>query len=864
MLARTLPTGLKVVVDPSHSAKVVSAQVWVRVGSADELPEEAGLAHVHEHMLFKGTKRRKVGEIAAEIEGAGGDINAYTSFDETVYHVNIASQEVDVALDVLSDAVLNSAFDADELTRELEVVLEELRRGKDQPARMTSELLFSQVFSKHTYGRPIIGYQEVVEQFSREGILAFYRKWYQPQNMLLVVAGDVDPEAIFTKAEELFPGQEERLIPPRPRQVEPPQTEPRFAETRMDISETHVGLAWHGPALRDEDTPPVDVLSVLLGTGESSRLYRRVRREKELVTDAYAYAYTPQDPGLIGCGAQAQGQLSHDVIEALLTEVLRLRFEPPTEAEVEKAKTIVLSEAIYSSQTVQGRARRLGYFEMVGEGLEFEKKYREGISAVTPADVLRVAQKWLIPEHVSVVLVRPKADQEEFNTSKIGPIIQRVQKQLAAEYAIPHIEPLSAGIVRTQLSNGAKLVIQPDHSVPLISIVAATKGGQLAEDPSRAGVSHLVSELLVRGTKRYSAEQITDTCDAMAGGVIGQSGRNSLGLRGEFLKDSWSLGLDIFLSCLLEPAFETTEFERERRSVLEDIASRQDSPGAVAFDAFSRALYKDHPYGWTGLGTTESVKSLTESAVQEAYNTQLAPERLTFSVVGDVVVPDLVAQLERTVGKLGADRASPSLAMVLPHERIEEVHSEEIFRDKAQAQLVFGFRGLTIYDSRRFALELLSQVLGGQSGRLFLELRDRQSLAYSVGCFNLEGLAPGYLALHIGTHPSKVEIAEAGMRRELERLVQEPVSSAELQRAQRYLVGSYELALQRASSRANTIALNEAYGLGYDEHLRHGEQLMAVTPKDIQSVAGELVDFSRMVRVLVKPDPSITNEEQSS
>ena len=861
MQARTLPSGLKVVVDPSHAAKVVAAQVWVRVGSADELPEEAGLAHVHEHMLFKGTARRKVGEIAADVEGAGGDINAYTSFDQTVYHVTIASDEVETALDILADAVQHSAFEADELAKELEVVLEELRRGQDSPARVSSELLFSEVFKTHNYGRPIIGYVKTVEAFTRDRILDFYKKWYRPENMLLVVAGDVDGDEVMRTAERLFPNSEAAPAPQRPRSAEPAQTELRYGERRMDISETYLSIAWRGPELAHEDTPALDVLSILLGTGESSRLYRRVRRDLELVTDCYAYAYTPQDPGLIGIGAQLQDTPVRSAIEALLLETLRFRYSAPSSAEVEKAKTIVLSEAIYSMQTVQGRARKLGYFELLAGGLDFEKRYRDAVAAVTAEDVQRVAKRWLSEEFLTVVTVRPQRDEAVLDVDGVKEILTKVKTDLAAEYAVANIESLDRGVVRAKLKNGANVLVQPDSAVPIVSILAVAQGGLLDERPNRAGVSHLVGELLVRGTKRYSAEQISETCDAMAGGVAGQSGRNSLGLRGEFLKESWAIGFDIFSSCLLEPSFIPEEVERERRSALEDLAARDDNPGAVAFDAFAASLYGEHPYSWPIVGTRDSLLALDHADIMDAYRSQLRPDKLTITVVGDVSVEETIAQLDRTIGRAEPHPEARVFQLPSTPHALTASLNREIIRDKAQAQLVFGFPGLEMNDERRFALEVMTQVLGGQSGRLFIELRDRQSLAYSVGCFSVEGLAPGYLALHIGTHPSKVAVAEAGMRAELTRICDELVSDEDLARVKRYLVGSYEIALQRVGSRANTMALNEAYGLGYDAHHLHSDRIRAVEAKAVRQIARDLIDFDRMARVVVCPSPS---EERSS
>jgi zinc protease len=854
MLERTLENGLKVIVDENHAAKVVAAQVWVRVGSADEREGEFGLAHVHEHMLFKGTEKRKVGEIASDIEAAGGDINAWTSYDQTVYHVTIASRELDVALDILADAVQHSVFDEAELSRELEVVLEELRRGNDTPSRVASEMLFDLAYSAHPYRRPVIGFVDSVKSFTRDGILAFYRRWYQPRNMCLVVAGDVSADDVVAKAEHLF----ERSLNTgnqveRPRREEPKQTEIRSVTKAQDIQETYIGAAWHGPALAHEDTPALDVLAILLGTGESSRLYRRVKREQELVADCYAYSYTPQDAGLVMIGGQVQGTKVEEAFEALLTETLRLRYEAPTVAEVEKARTIILSEAVYQKETVDGIARKLGYFELVAGGTSFEERYYAAVAKVTSDDVVRVARKYLDPKAMSVATLLALPAEGSMTKERVLAITESVTAALEKEHSPDRIQLGSLAVARVRLPSGSTLLVCKDDTVPRVSIRAVSKGGLLAETPRTNGISHLVGELIVRGTDRYSAEQIVDETDAMAGGIAGISGRNSLGLRGDFLSASWERGFELFASCLLEPTFPEAEVEKEKRNQIEDIMSRRDNLSAVAFDQLGAALYGDHPFGMPTLGTKESVQALTRDDALAAFRAQLRPDQLTIAIVGAVDVPRTVDMVVDRIGHARvpdriAPRPSPSRPTAPPGPRYATT-----LREKEQAHLVLGFLGVTFEDPRRYVLEVLSSVLGGQSGRLFLELRDKQSMAYSVGAFCMEGIDPGYFAVYIGTSPEKLERAENGIRAELSKILDEEIAEGELARARRYLIGAHEISLQRASARCSTMALNEAYGVGYDDHAKYADRILGVRAKDVRDVARDIVRLDAAVRSVVTP-----------
>ncbi|HZH02794.1 MAG TPA: pitrilysin family protein, partial [Myxococcaceae bacterium] len=272
-LRYTLDNGLTVVFEEQHAAKVAAFQVWVNVGSADERPDQAGLAHLHEHMLFKGTDRRGPGEIAHAIEADGGEINAWTSFDQTVYHTVIASPFARTGLDVLADAVRHSTFDAGELAREIEVVCEEIKRGQDMPSRRASQDLFATAYTAHPYRHPVIGTETSVRSFTREKVREFYERYYTPANMVVAVAGDITEAQLRAWVEEGFGGEWGRpFILPAARLAEPPARDRRFFFRYDDVKEAHLHLGFAIPGAEADDTPALEVLSMIAGQGESSRL----------------------------------------------------------------------------------------------------------------------------------------------------------------------------------------------------------------------------------------------------------------------------------------------------------------------------------------------------------------------------------------------------------------------------------------------------------------------------------------------------------------------------------------------------------------------------------------------------------------
>ena len=294
----TLANGLHVVLLEDHSAPVVALQAWVRFGSADEELDVAGIAHVFEHMLFKGSQRFPGSNDMAElIEGAGGTVNAWTSYDETVYHVTLASRFWQRGFDVLSDALLHSLFPPEELIREKEVVYEEFRRSKDSPDHEIAERLFALAFPTHPYGRPVIGYEETFTRITRDDMLRVFHTWYAPNNMVFVAVGDFDSTAMTQAIAERFGPVPALALPPRPRPPEPVQQTPRVVTFPFasELARLEIGLP--SVAATDPRVPALDVLSDILGSGYNSVLYTELKRRRDLAHDVYAFNYTPYDRG---------------------------------------------------------------------------------------------------------------------------------------------------------------------------------------------------------------------------------------------------------------------------------------------------------------------------------------------------------------------------------------------------------------------------------------------------------------------------------------------------------------------------------------------------------------------------------------
>ncbi|MCD6496876.1 MAG: insulinase family protein [Deltaproteobacteria bacterium] len=865
MLKKRLANGVTVIVQKRNLTPVVAIQTWVRFGSADEPEQRAGVAHVIEHMLFKGSQGRPAGELAKKVEAAGGQINAWTSFDQTVYHLVVPSARFNTALALLANAVTKPAFDADELAREKQVILEELRQGEDRPGHLCSERLFRSAFRQHPYGRPIIGYRNTVEGIGRRDLVDVHRHHYRGPNVTVSVTGDIDEIKGYRLVAKHFAAlPSAHHVGTRP--VEPEQRRHRTVCQSASVEELYVMAGFHIPGLKHPDTPACDLLSVILGQGDSSRLNVALRRRAPLCTAVYTYAYTPKDSGLFVLGATIPMATMDGALSGIGQELSRVVTECIDAHELDKAIQMTLADTLFQSETVQGEARRLGYYETLTGNPEYEQEYLIRMRSLTPNALLAVARKYLHPGNMTISIVHPK--QVVVASPKTG---KPIHKKLAGRVVTTQIRdrltaaltvksrPFStrppkrttSGIYRHVTKSGATVLLMPTDGAPVTSMRTTWLGGLRAETRDRNGISNLTAEMLTRGTNARPGDAAVRQIESFGGAIDGSSGRNTIGLRTELPSEHWQEALDILIDCMTDPVFDPSEFALAREAALHDIEARQDDLATVAFDLFRSKLYGSHPYGMPLPGRKETVSALTARQVQLYHQRLCRPKNLVLAAAGDVDPAAFFDAVERLLPskRLQAPKL-PSRKIRFPKNPI----TAEAHRDRQQVHLVLGFPGTTVDSPDRYPLLVMMSILGGQGGRLFVNLRDKKGLAYQVAAYSVEGLDPGFLGTYIATYPDKVEVAVAGLWKELERLRDKPVGKKELEEVQNHLVGNHLIAFQRRDTMATSIALNELYGIGCDEHAKYEQRILNVSARDVKQSAQRYLDRKHSVLVLAGPN----------
>lgn len=840
-----LPNGLTLLFLENHQAPVTSINICVRVGSRYETNTEAGICHLIEHMLFKGTPKLAPGELAKQIEASGGDVNAYTSFDETVYYCTLSSRHSVKGLKIMADAVLNSLIDSTELDREREVVIEEILRGKDSPSRVLSEALFDKAYQNHHYGRPIIGFEKNIRNFSRDFVYNFYRRWYVPENMVVVIGGDFKTETMRQHCQEIFASLPKRKPPSNPCPLEKPQRSARAVTVQNPVQGHNMAMGFHSPALEHTDIASLDILSHVLGEGENSRLGQEVYEKRGLVNGISSYVYSPADPGLFYIAYSLPGKNISEATQAIWKEIHRLQEEKIDHDTLVRAKLNIKSDAIYEKETIQGLTRKHGYFETILRRYDFDEHYYQAIDRVTPEDIMEVARKYLKAENLTIGLIQPQTDKKKWQAGELLSLTKKAAQSRPAKIRKrPEVEHI-------RLKNGLRLIFKENPNVPTITIRSAHLGGLRAETPRNNGVHSLFTHIWGKSTETLNAQAMARHCELIAGNISAYAGKNLCGLKGDFLSEKTTEGTELFLEALLKPRFAREEIARERASTIEAIRREKDALSSLAFKGFLKELYPKHPYGMTLLGETKTVRALPEAALRKTHRQLLNPKQSVIAVVGDFDTQTMLDIIGPKLEKIPA-RAHSFKTPKSDPAPAHPTRTEKIL-DKFQAHIVYGFRGLRFRDPDRYALDVLNNILSGQGGRLFLELRDKLSLAYSVTALTQEGMEPGYFGVYIGTEGSKVDQAVSGIERELKRLLKYGVTTAEMKRAQQYMVGAYEIELQRNAMVATQLAFNEIYGMAQDEWKNLSQKILRVSQAQVEAVARKILKLDHSVLSLVRP-----------
>jgi zinc protease len=836
----TFPNGLTLIVEENHSAPVASVQAWCKTGSIHEGKWlGAGLSHILEHMLFKGTTSRAPGVIASQVQDAGGYINAYTSNDRTVYWIDVPAKGADKAVDILADAMMNATLPEAEYNKEQEVIRREFAMGYDNPDRTASLLLFRTAYHTSPFKEPVIGHLDIYNKLTRQDVLDYYKRRYVPNNLCFVVVGDVNAGQIRDQLASFFEKYPRTALEPVLVAEEPPQLGKQEGRDTFPTDLSRMNIAWRAPGATSPDAPAVEVLSAVLASGTSSILNAELREKQGLVHQIGGGLYTlSPNEGLIYIGAIADPAKREQAEKEILAQVAKVARDGVTESQLAKAKKGLLADHYHGLATARGRASDYGNGWLITGNAEFGRRYLEAIEKVTPADIQRVASQYLRDEGLTVTSLDP-AGQNEGKSAQTDSV-------------------QTGETSKTVLPNGLTVLIHSDNRLPLVSINALFRGGLLAESHDKNGVSQLLASTITKGTKTRNAQQIAESIEHVGGSIGAGAGNNTFSVSVDVMKGDLALGMEILSDVVANATFPAQEVSRERDSQLAAIKAEDDQITAVARNVLKPRLYGAHPYGLRSTGSPETVTKLTPDDLKSLRDRIVTGRNGVLSIFGAV---DPKAALDLASKDFGSLPAGELLLTTPPvAEPLKQDVKASADLQRQQAVVMRGFLGTSVSSADRPALELIETASSDLGSRFFVRIREKLGLAYFVGASNSTGLAPGAFVFYLGTDPKKVDLASREFNEEIAKLATDGLTQEELDRAKAKILGAEAIRNQSASALGGLSATNEIMGLGYDHQKVRAEEISKVTLEDIRRVAQKYFRDGKSVEVVVGPPASKSAE----
>ena len=874
VVREALPNGLTALVKANHSAPVVAVLASVQVGYFHEPDRLNGIAHVIEHMLFKGTPQRPEDEqIAREVRALGGIINAGTYYEETSYYIVAPSRHLARVMEIQADTVQNPLFDAAELAKEIEVIVQESLQKRDNPTAMLIESLYALAFDRHRIRRWRIGSPETLRALTRDDLIQFVQQTYRPENIVLTIVGDVDTEQALALARQYWGDMPRGVFARETSPVEPARAGFRYRRMTGDTRQRLLLMGLPAPPILHPDAPALMVLSALLSDGRSARLFRRLKEELQIVNSAWASYEGFEQMGLFTLGAESLGDDPLPVERALWAEIDRIRHTPVAPEELERIKTRVESRRLYAQEEVLGVARTLATYEALGD-YRLTDTMLERLRAVTAEDVRRVAATYLRLSQTSLLEYLPTTSNlpPERSAEEIESALRAEECGPAEAPALPVVltpepEPVFTASARDflpaaqvpeakalPLPGGGTLLYKRRRDLPLVSISALFRGGRRRETRANGGITNLMLKAGIKGTRSFTAEEIANRIEGLGSGIGMSLAPDYFGYGIKLRKDALREGFAVFGEVMAHPAFDLKEVEREKLSIYAEMRRQQDNNFSLAYDLFSAACYgEQHPYGLPASGVAEAIAELTPDDLRAWHAHHIVAENLVVGIVGDLEEAEAVALFAELLPARGDTAANDwgeagAAALLTPEDSIERV----TYRQKQQTAAVLGFPGASLDNEDRYALDLLSEIASGMGGRFFRAVRGENALAYQVTSFHRSRLDSGHFIAYTATSPENEERARDLILRECERLAQEPVSAEELASAKAAIVGEHVIGTQTYGAQAGELAAVGIYGLPLDEPQRYLARIEATEADTVRAAAERYLQPDRYWRGVVR------------
>lgn len=830
-----LDNGQTVVIKEVKTNPIVTIDTWIKTGSINETDENNGVSHFLEHLFFKGSTNHAPGEFDKILETKGAVTNAATSKDFTHYYITIPSKDLDLALELHADMLLNPLIPSKELEKERKVVIEEIMKDANSPNTLCYDNLIKMLYKSHPYKRKVIGTADIISNIHRNEIIDYFKKYYNPSNMITVIAGDVDSHNVLEKVKQNFNHEYKKPI----KNIYPQEKILTSQLKKIDYFDSGSGymlIGFRGVKLSHNDSFALDVLSTILGDGRSSIFYRKIKEEKQLATQISASNSGYKDDGIFYVSASFAPEKCQKLEQAIFDEISNIIKNGVSEEQLKTAKNIIERNTYYERESISNIAGEIGYIFVTTDDTKLYDDYINRIKNVTAQDVKRAANKYLGVNKSAVSIVLPQKCKEvkvANTTSRVIPAKFINQNKNTKKYL---------------LSNGAVTLLTPNISNDIIAISIFSKGGELTE--KIYGTAILTASAMTKGTQKYSSSEFAKLLDNNGIKIVPSVKPDSFVIKVLTTKNDYPKTLELINELINNATLDDYEIEKLKTEKLEEIKQTRDIPLNVAGENFKTLIFENSPYSVSNKVLEQTLPKIKSADVRDYYNKAFYAPNVVISVNGNVDEQETLNEFTKIFdGKQGekTEFNSYNIPSITNSKKIQ--HN---IKDLKTDWIILGWQTTGLNNLKDYAvLQVINSLLGsGMSSRLFKNLRDRDGLAYQLGSQYSPNVLKGAFIVYIGTNPENLDCALNGLKEEVFRLKKEYVGSKELQEAKDKLLGNYIISQETNLDKASTIGWFEASDRGYEFDSQYAELINSVTESDIIETANKYFNDNYVLSVV--------------
>jgi zinc protease len=829
---RVLANGLEVIYVERPGLGLCTVQAWVRTGSIHEGRwEGSGISHYLEHMVFKGTGRFSNREITDAVHHCGGASNAYTTFDRTVYYVDAPQEGFETALEVISEMVFDPRLDDADAKMEREVILREIAMRDDEHDAVLAEMFLLESVRAHPLRHPVIGHRDLFIRLTPDDLRQYHAGRYVPSNVVLALGGSIPAEEAFALAEKWFGRFLRKPILEVNPTAEPPHGGSRRYDLVREVNTTKGIVSWKVPGLLDQGRSALDLFLGVLGSGNSSVLWKEIREKQKLVHSIDASAFGIRDLGLAWFSWSGESQTSIQLVEKeILKQVSALISRGVSQAEFEKVRRQAVVSMVNGLKKLHGLTARSAYAATIGHDIAWTHRGVETLASLRAEDLTREAQLWLRPEVASYAsLTGRKATAE---VPKVAEVIMPDKFEVLT------------------LDNGVRVVLQQDKTIPKAGFGVFFAAGVAYESLDRRGASGLMASLMACDTVQHTKEEVAAEVDAMGATFSDHASQLSAGLWGEALSSDFEKIANLVANGVLFPKFIPETFATEQAAAISACREAEDEIVERSRLHLLKQFFQDHPLGVSLAGTPESLQRIKTTDLAELHQQLVVAGNLVVGISGDF---DRQTALELVKQRFGMLPKVPFVAKQLPkHQPVPAKQCKETATGE-QAVVALAFPHCGFGPDQAVASNITEELLSGMASGLFRRVREEKGMAYFVGASRVEVVDQGMFYLFAGTAPNKAAEVMTEMQDELARLRAGKFSPTEIEDAKRSMRVSRRQARQAVGVRLQGALLREVVGLGANFDAEWERRMDATDAKAIQRFAQEMLNTAYAQGLTVLP-----------